>query len=162
MNLPRLADESLPRPAAACAVLVGQRKFVGKALAFVDLPEALFLHLEDSDRLHGPPPGDVSLTSLPNTPFSSPAASTSFQLPDHVHWQSLHQNHIYKVLNRYLQSAIALCLILRFTLRYCLPLHIERCILLPCVGAGGCAETLTDSAKPGSRKVLRPAVLTIE
>jgi hypothetical protein len=51
-----------------------------------------------------------------------------FPMPDHVHWQSLHQNHIFKVLNRYLQSAIALCLILRFTLRYCLPLHIERCI----------------------------------
>jgi hypothetical protein len=36
--------------------------------------------------------------------------------------------YIYEVLNRCLQSAIALCLILRFPIRYRLPLHIERCI----------------------------------
>jgi hypothetical protein len=35
---------------------------------------------------------------------------------------------IYKVLNRRLQPAVALCLILRFPIRYRLPLHIERCI----------------------------------
>jgi hypothetical protein len=35
---------------------------------------------------------------------------------------------IYKVLNRCFQPAVPLCLILRFPIRYRLPLHIERCI----------------------------------
>jgi hypothetical protein len=42
--------------------------------------------------------------------------------------RTYHPGTIYKVLNRCLQPAIALCLILRFPIRYRLPLHIERCI----------------------------------
>ena len=53
-------------------VLVDQGKLVVKALAFVDLLEALFLHLEDSDRLHSSPTVDMAITSLPEDSVQQP------------------------------------------------------------------------------------------
>ena len=60
---------------------------------------------------------------------------------------------IYKVRNRCLQPAVALCLIFRFPIRYRLPLHIERCICSTAFGRIDVIDDLSRTAAAGSAPV---------
>jgi hypothetical protein len=68
---------------------------------------------------------------------------------------------IYKALNRLLQAAVALCLILRFPIRYCLPLHIERCIGSAAFERIDVIDDVSGTAAAGT-PVRRTRMLTLE
>jgi hypothetical protein len=59
------------------------------------------------------------------------------------------------------QPAIALCLILRFTVRYRLPLHIERCICSTAFERVDVIDDVSRTAAAGS-PVRRTRMLTLE
>jgi hypothetical protein len=65
------------------------------------------------------------------------------------------------VLNRCLQPAVALCLILRFPIRYRLPLHIERYICSPAFERIDVIDDLSGTAAAGS-PIGRTRMLTLE
>jgi hypothetical protein len=73
----------------------------------------------------------------------------------------VHRQTIYKVLNRRLQPAVALCLILRFPIRYRLPLHIERCICSPAFERIDVIDDVSRTAAVGS-PIGRARMLTLE
>jgi hypothetical protein len=68
---------------------------------------------------------------------------------------------IYKVLNHCLQPAVALCLILRFPIRYRLPLHIERCIRSPAFERIDVIDHVSGTAAVGI-PIGRARMLTLE
>jgi hypothetical protein len=67
---------------------------------------------------------------------------------------------IYEV-NRCLQPAVALCLILRFPIRYRLPLHIEWCICSPAFERMDVIDDVSGTAAVGL-PIGRARVLTLE
>jgi hypothetical protein len=73
----------------------------------------------------------------------------------------IHFKTIYKVLNRCLQLAVALCLILRFPIRYRLPLHIERFIGSPAFERMDVIDDVSGTAAAGS-PIGRARMLTPE
>ena len=68
---------------------------------------------------------------------------------------------IYKVLTACFQPAVPLCLILRFPLRYRLPLHIERCICSTAFERIDVIDHVSGTAAAGS-PVSRTRMLTFE
>jgi hypothetical protein len=68
---------------------------------------------------------------------------------------------IYKVLNRGLPPAVALCLILRLPLRYGLPLHIEGCICSTAFERIDVIDDVSRTAAAGS-PIGRARMLTLE
>src|SRR5258708_4435587 len=68
---------------------------------------------------------------------------------------------IYKVLNRCLQPAVALCLVLCFPLRYRLPLHIEWCICSPAFQRIDVIDDVSGTAAVGI-PIGRARMLTLE
>jgi hypothetical protein len=67
----------------------------------------------------------------------------------------------YKVLKRCLQPAVPLCLILRFPIRYRLPLHIERCIRSPAFERMDVIDDVSGTAAVGI-SIGRARMLTLE
>jgi hypothetical protein len=65
------------------------------------------------------------------------------------------------VLNQLLEPAIALCFILRFPVRYRLPLHVERCICSPAFERIDVIDDVSGTATAGS-PVRRTRMLTLE
>ena len=68
---------------------------------------------------------------------------------------------IYKVSSPVLQPAVALCFILRFPLRYRLPLHIERCICSTAFERIDVIDDVSGTATAGSPGS-RARMLTLE
>jgi hypothetical protein len=68
---------------------------------------------------------------------------------------------IYKLLNRCLQPAVALCPVLRFPICYRLPLHIERCIGSAAFERIDVIDDVSGTAAAGT-PVRRTRMLTLE